>query len=184
QQQRSVEVLIIAMIVKPVYEPTLGNNYDFPCFDQPPQYHIDPSPSQDLDSHSYCMLLARENNRNLEEILRTHMPNSHVVPEGSDDYTEVTFDEDQCLCDHYTAPVTPPPLAYTPPPPCLATMEPLNTFLMRDECSVPIYSPPLPCTDDLEDVIVDIDLPLGEHLDTLSTGDREIDFNPSRDKKN
>ncbi|GJX50758.1 hypothetical protein Tco_0277603 [Tanacetum coccineum] len=31
------------------------------------------------------------------------------------------------------------------------------------------------------DAIVDIALPLGEHLDTLSTGDREIDFNPSRD---
>ncbi|GJZ53135.1 hypothetical protein Tco_0608020 [Tanacetum coccineum] len=30
-------------------------------------------------------------------------------------------------------------------------------------------------------VIVDIYLLLGEHLDTLSTGDREIDFNPSKD---
>ncbi|GJW65336.1 hypothetical protein Tco_0117220 [Tanacetum coccineum] len=40
---------------------------------------------------------------------------------------------------------------------------------------------PLPCTDVLGDAIVDIDLLLGEHLDTLSTGDREIDFNPSRD---
>ncbi|GJW17394.1 hypothetical protein Tco_0024830 [Tanacetum coccineum] len=40
---------------------------------------------------------------------------------------------------------------------------------------------PLPCTDVLGDVIVDIDLPLGEHLDTLSTGDREIDFDPIRD---
>ncbi|GJW07704.1 hypothetical protein Tco_1570127 [Tanacetum coccineum] len=48
------------------------------------------------------------------------------------------------------------------------------------ECSMPI-DPPLPCTDVLGDTIVDIDLLLGEHLDTLSTGDREIDFNPSRD---
>ncbi|GKA99039.1 hypothetical protein Tco_0826976 [Tanacetum coccineum] len=43
------------------------------------------------------------------------MPNSPVVPkepEGSDDYTEVTYDKEQCLSDHYTAPVTPP--AYTP----------------------------------------------------------------------
>nr|GEU32797.1 NAC domain-containing protein [Tanacetum cinerariifolium] len=48
------------------------------------------------------------------------------------------------------------------------------------ECSIPI-DPPLPCTDVLGDAIVDIDLPLGEHLDTLSTGDREVDFNPSRD---
>ncbi|GKD80254.1 hypothetical protein Tco_1342875 [Tanacetum coccineum] len=47
------------------------------------------------------------------------------------------------------------------------------------ECSMPIDSPPLPCTDVLGDAKVDIDLPFGEHLDTLSTGDREIDFNPS-----
>ncbi|GJV66326.1 NAC domain-containing protein [Tanacetum coccineum] len=204
-----------------VYEPNSSNNYDFPCFDQPPQYHIDSSPPQDLDSHSHCMLLARENNRILEEILSIHMPNSPVVPkelERSDDYTEVTLDEEQCLCDHYTAPVTHPPLAYTPPSPVLATMEPLDTFLMRDEvistilareinefikssvddlvpilreseltldsidleCSMPI-DPPLPCTDVLRDAKVDIDLPFGEHLDTLSTWDREIDFNPIKD---
>ncbi|GKD34577.1 hypothetical protein Tco_1250086, partial [Tanacetum coccineum] len=48
------------------------------------------------------------------------------------------------------------------------------------ECSMPI-DPPLPCTDVLGDVIVDIDLLLREHLDTLSTMDMEIDFNPSRD---
>ncbi|GJX54056.1 hypothetical protein Tco_0282425 [Tanacetum coccineum] len=40
---------------------------------------------------------------------------------------------------------------------------------------------PLPCTDVLGDAIVDINLLLGEQLDTLSTGDREINFNPSRD---
>ncbi|GJX68314.1 hypothetical protein Tco_0304041 [Tanacetum coccineum] len=40
---------------------------------------------------------------------------------------------------------------------------------------------PLPCTDVFGDAIVDIDLLLGEHLDTISTEDREIDFNPSRD---
>ncbi|GJZ39633.1 hypothetical protein Tco_0586196 [Tanacetum coccineum] len=40
---------------------------------------------------------------------------------------------------------------------------------------------PLPCTDVLGDAIVDIDLPLGEPLDTLSTEDREIGFNPNRD---
>ncbi|GJR35198.1 hypothetical protein Tco_1210882 [Tanacetum coccineum] len=32
-----------------------------------------------------------------------------------------------------TAHVTPPPLAYTPPLPCLATMEPLDALLMGDE---------------------------------------------------
>ncbi|GKA39966.1 hypothetical protein Tco_0732559 [Tanacetum coccineum] len=46
------------------------------------------------------------------------------------------------------------------------------------ECSMPIDSP---CTDVLGDALVDIDLPLGEPLDTRLTGDREIDFNPSRD---
>ncbi|GJV66327.1 hypothetical protein Tco_1477155 [Tanacetum coccineum] len=40
---------------------------------------------------------------------------------------------------------------------------------------------PLRCTDILGDAIVDIDLLLGEHLDTLSTRDREIKFNPIRD---
>ncbi|GJX34855.1 hypothetical protein Tco_0246412 [Tanacetum coccineum] len=42
-----------------------------------------------------------------------------------------------------------------------------------------LVTPPLPCTDVLGDATVDIDLLLGEHLDTLSIGDREIDFNPS-----
>ncbi|GJT21539.1 hypothetical protein Tco_0891476 [Tanacetum coccineum] len=46
--------------------------------------------------------------------------------------------------------------------------------------SMPIDQP-LHCTDVLGDTIVDIDLLLGEHLDTLSTEDREIDFNPIRD---
>ncbi|GJR73281.1 hypothetical protein Tco_0085646 [Tanacetum coccineum] len=202
-----------------VYEPNPGNNYDFPCFDQPPQYHIDPSPPQNLDSHSHCMLLARENNRILEEILRTQMPNSPVVskePKGSDDYTEVTYDKEQCLSDHYTAPVTPP--AYTPSMSFLAIMEPTDTHLMGDEVIstiparetnefikssiddlVPIpresevtsdsdlecdmhSTTPLPTTNVREENL-DINLPLGEHLDTLSTGERKIDFNPSMDIK-
>ncbi|GKB64729.1 hypothetical protein Tco_0920915 [Tanacetum coccineum] len=61
-----------------------------------------------------------ENNRILEEMLRTQMPNSLVVlneHEGSDDYTEATYDKEQCLSDHYTAPVT--PLAYIPSIPFL-----------------------------------------------------------------
>ncbi|GJZ30628.1 hypothetical protein Tco_0575675, partial [Tanacetum coccineum] len=137
---------------------------------------------------------------------------------GSNDFTEVPFDDEQFLRHHNTALVTPPPLAYTPTPPVLATIEPLDTFLTGNEvistiperendefikssvddlvpipreseltldsidleCSMPI-DPLLPCTDVLRDTIVDIDLLLGEHLDTLSTGDREIDFNPIRD---
>ncbi|GKE47248.1 hypothetical protein Tco_1478506 [Tanacetum coccineum] len=77
-----------------VYDLNLGNNYDFPCFDQPPQYHIDRSPPQDLIFDS-LMHICRENNHILEEMLRTQMLNSPVVlnePEGSDDYIEVTYD--------------------------------------------------------------------------------------------
>ncbi|GKE31610.1 hypothetical protein Tco_1450932 [Tanacetum coccineum] len=47
------------------------------------------------------------------------------------------------------------------------------------ECSMPLDSPPSPRLDVLGVAKVDIDLPFREHLDTLSTGDREIDFNPS-----
>ncbi|GJS01476.1 hypothetical protein Tco_0317984 [Tanacetum coccineum] len=116
-----------------VYEPNPGNNYDFPCFDQPPQYHIDQSPPQDLIFDS-LMHTCKENNRILEEMLKTQMPNSPIVlneSEGSNDYTEVTYDKEKCLSDHYTAPVTPP--AYTPSIPFLATMKPIDTLLMGDE---------------------------------------------------
>ncbi|GKB49775.1 hypothetical protein Tco_0900528 [Tanacetum coccineum] len=47
------------------------------------------------------------------------------------------------------------------------------------ECNMPI-STHLPPTNVREEKL-EIDLLLGEHLDTLSTGDREIDFNPSKD---
>ncbi|GJY42495.1 hypothetical protein Tco_0429765 [Tanacetum coccineum] len=54
----------------------------------------------------------------------------------------------------------------------------LTTFI--DEPTL-IVTLPLSCTDILGDAIIDIDLLLGEQLDTLLMGDREIDFNPSRD---
>ncbi|GKA98524.1 hypothetical protein Tco_0826461 [Tanacetum coccineum] len=69
---------------KLIYEPSPSNNYDFPCFDQPPQYHIDQSPPQDLLFDS-LMRSYRENNHILEEILRTLDANSPVdvkEPEG------------------------------------------------------------------------------------------------------
>ncbi|GJY41430.1 hypothetical protein Tco_0428700 [Tanacetum coccineum] len=73
-------------------------------------------------------------NRILEELLRTVKPNPPVgEPEGSDDYIEVPFDDEQILRQHYTAHVTPPPLAYTSPPLFLTTMEPTDTLLMGDE---------------------------------------------------
>ncbi|GKB47277.1 hypothetical protein Tco_0898030, partial [Tanacetum coccineum] len=171
-----------------IYEPNSGNNYDFPCFDQPPQYHIDPSPPQDLDSHSHCMLLARENNRILEEILSTHMPNSPVVqkePGGSDDFTEITLDEEQCLWDEIISTIPAREIdefiksSYDDL--VLILKESELTLDSTDlECSMPI-DPPLPFIDVLGDAKVDIDLPFIEHLDTLSTGDREIDFNPIKD---
>nr|GEX82543.1 putative reverse transcriptase domain-containing protein [Tanacetum cinerariifolium] len=77
-----------------------------------------------------------DTNRILEEllnILKTNSPVDVEAPEGSDDYTEVMYDEEQSLCDHYTAPVTPSPIANTPPPPFVATMELLDTFLMGYE---------------------------------------------------
>nr|GEW02033.1 hypothetical protein [Tanacetum cinerariifolium] len=47
------------------------------------------------------------------------------------------------------------------------------------KCNMPITTH-FPTTNVREEKI-DIDLPLGEHLDTLLTKEREIDFNPSRD---
>ncbi|GJV21328.1 hypothetical protein Tco_1370348 [Tanacetum coccineum] len=52
-------------------------------------------------------------------------------PEGSDDYTEVPFNDDQILRQHNIAHVTPP--AYTLSLPFLTTMEPATTLLMGDE---------------------------------------------------
>nr|GEV23865.1 hypothetical protein [Tanacetum cinerariifolium] len=158
-------------------------------------------------------------------------PISFDKPDGIDDDTEVIFNEEQFLRQQSTAHVTPLLLAYTPPLPFLATMEPLDTLLMRGEdisiiltmendefiksnadnlvtfpresevtfvstdlreskvtlvstdlrCSMSFDSPHLPYTNVLRDEKVDIDLPFGEQLETLSIGDREIDFNSLKD---
>ncbi|GKD20883.1 hypothetical protein Tco_1222586, partial [Tanacetum coccineum] len=101
---------------------------------QPPQYPIDQSLLQDLDFESHFNCLQRDTNHILEELLRTLKPNSRVGEhEGSDDYTEVPSDDEQILRHHYTAHVTPLPLAYTLSPPFLTTMEPADTLLMGDE---------------------------------------------------
>ncbi|GJV91753.1 hypothetical protein Tco_1539566 [Tanacetum coccineum] len=157
-----------------VYEPNPSNNYDFPCFDQPLQYHIDQSPPQELDSHSHFLLLARENNCILEELLRTSNTNSLVgvgVPEGSDDYMEVTYDKEQCLSDHYTAPVTPP--AYTPSIPFLATMEPADTLLMGDEV---ISTIPVKENDEFIKSSVDGLVPIPKESEVTSDSDLEYDM--------
>ncbi|GJV89989.1 hypothetical protein Tco_1533927, partial [Tanacetum coccineum] len=173
-----------------VYEPSPGNKYDFPCFDQPLQYHID----QDLDFESDFMRSYRDTNRILEELLRTLKTNSLVgEPEGSIDFIEVPFDDEQILRQHNTAHVTPLLLAYTPTPPVLATMEPLDTFLMGDEVVSTIperendefikssVDELIPILKESDLTLDSTDLECREHLDTLSKGDREIDFNPIRD---
>ncbi|GKE00519.1 hypothetical protein Tco_1388502, partial [Tanacetum coccineum] len=103
--------------------------------------------------------------------LEANSPIDVKEPEGSDDYTEVTYDKEQCLSDHYTTHVTPP--AYTPSIPFLATMEPTDTLLIGDEvistipasnleCDMPATTP-LPLTDVREEDF-DINSPLGEQL--------------------
>ncbi|GJU37427.1 hypothetical protein Tco_1185781 [Tanacetum coccineum] len=62
----------------------------------------------------------------------------------------------------------------------ISSLDPNELTSVIDESTL-LVTLPLPCTDILGDSIIDIDLLLGEHSDTLSTGDREIDFNPSRD---
>nr|GEU35492.1 hypothetical protein [Tanacetum cinerariifolium] len=142
--------------------------------------------------HSY-----KENNCILEEILRTLEANSPIdvkEPEGSNDYTEVTYDNEQCLSDHYTAHVT--PSAYTLSIPFLATMKPADTLLMGDEVisTIPIRKTNEFIKSSVDDLVLipkdsevtsdsdsECDMPAREHLDTLSTGDKEIDFDPIRD---
>ncbi|GJT30216.1 hypothetical protein Tco_0910491 [Tanacetum coccineum] len=73
---RYVEVPIIALIVKP------GTSLFMSLL-------------LDLDSESHFMRSHWDTNRILEELLRTLKPNSPAgEPEGSDDYTEVTYDKE------------------------------------------------------------------------------------------
>ncbi|GJS67200.1 hypothetical protein Tco_0681764 [Tanacetum coccineum] len=152
-----------------VYEPSSSNNYDFPCFDQPPQYHIDQSPPQDLILDS-LMRTCRENNRILEEMLRTQMPNSPVVlnePEGSDDYTKVTYDKEQCLSDHYTAPPIPARETYEFLKSSVDDFVPIpREFEVTSdsvlECDMPATTPLPPTDNGVADF--DIDSPLGEYV--------------------
>ncbi|GJS99054.1 hypothetical protein Tco_0820224 [Tanacetum coccineum] len=62
----------------------------------------------------------------------------------------------------------------------ISSLDPHELTPVIDESTL-LVTLPLRCTDILGDAIVDIDLLLGEHLDTLSTRDREIKFNPIRD---
>nr|GEX44785.1 hypothetical protein [Tanacetum cinerariifolium] len=62
----------------------------------------------------------------------------------------------------------------------ISSLDPRKLTPVIDESTL-LVTLPVPCTDILGDAIVDIDLLLGEHLVTLSTGDGEINFNPIRD---
>ncbi|GKE55628.1 hypothetical protein Tco_1494813, partial [Tanacetum coccineum] len=160
-----------------VYEPSPSNNYDFPYFDQPPQYHIDQSPPHDLVFDS-LMRSHRETNHILEELLRIPMPNPLVVPKdkGPSDIplviSSLDFNDNFTLCNDN-------PL-FDEEFEDISSLDPPELTPVIDEPTL-LVTPPLPCTDVLGDAIVDIDLLLGEQLDTLSTGDREINFNPIRD---
>ncbi|GJZ12454.1 hypothetical protein Tco_0547684 [Tanacetum coccineum] len=138
-----------------VYEHNTCNNYDLPHFDQPSQYHVDQSPPQDLDLKKSVDDMKFQLNEIIELILRRQMPNPTVNlidTKKSDDDTEVIFDEEQFLRQQSTARVIPSSLVDTPP---------------------------FPRLDVLGGETFDVDSPFGEHLDTLSMRDMEIDFNPS-----
>ncbi|GJQ90236.1 hypothetical protein Tco_0001375 [Tanacetum coccineum] len=62
----------------------------------------------------------------------------------------------------------------------ISSLDPPKLTPVIDEPTL-LVTLPLSCTNVLGDAIVDIDLLLGEQLDTLSTRDREIDFIPIRD---
>ncbi|GJZ37169.1 hypothetical protein Tco_0583360 [Tanacetum coccineum] len=92
-------------------------------------------------------------------------------PEGSDNFTEVTYDKEQCLSDHYTAPVTPP--AYTPSIPFLATMEPTDTLLMGDEV---ISTTPVREDDEFIKSSVDDLVPIPRKSEVISNSVLECDM--------
>ncbi|GJT33922.1 hypothetical protein Tco_0924341 [Tanacetum coccineum] len=107
-------------------------------------------------------------------MLRTQIPNSPIVlkePKGSNDYTEVTNDMEQCLSDHYTAPVTPP--AYIPSIPFLATMEPADTLLMGDEV---ISTIPVREDDEFIKSSVDDLVPIPRETEVTSDREQVVDF--------
>ncbi|GJS73270.1 hypothetical protein Tco_0706111 [Tanacetum coccineum] len=60
----------------------------------------------------------------------------------------------------------------------ISSLDPPELTPVIDEPTL-LVTLPLPCTDVLGDDIIDIELLLGEQLDILSTGDKEINFNPS-----
>ncbi|GJW05864.1 hypothetical protein Tco_1568287 [Tanacetum coccineum] len=79
-----------------VYEPNPCNNYDLLYFDQPPQYHTDDLPLEDLDLKKIIDDLKLEMNEIMELIHERYQihkpPISFDELEGSDDDTEAHLD--------------------------------------------------------------------------------------------
>ncbi|GKD22749.1 hypothetical protein Tco_1224452, partial [Tanacetum coccineum] len=142
---------------------------------------------------SLSMSLLLDTNSILEELLRNLKPNPPVEePEGSDDYTEAPFDDEQILRQHYIAHVMPPPLAYTPPPHFLTTMEPTDTLLMGDEVISTILTReinefikssvddllPIPRESEVtSDSNLECDMPINTPLPTIDVREENFDIN-------
>nr|GEV57253.1 retrovirus-related Pol polyprotein from transposon TNT 1-94 [Tanacetum cinerariifolium] len=171
------------------YKSNSYNNVDSSSFDQPLQYPIDHPPLHEMSLHELSMMM------NLGTPTPEPLVNSFVYKESDDDI-EVT--------PAYTPPL---PFLATMEPGDTFLMgdEVISTILVRDidkfikssvddlvsilresevtsdsnlECSMPLDSLPSTRLDVFQERKVDIDLPFGEHLDTLLTRDKEIDFNP------
>ncbi|GJR95958.1 NAC domain-containing protein [Tanacetum coccineum] len=172
-----------------IYESNSYNNFDSSGFDQPPQYPIVHLPLHEMSLHELSMMM------NLGTPTPEPLGNSFVYKESDDDI-EVT--------PAYT-PSLPFLTTMEPADTLLMGDEVISTIPAREidefikssvddlvsiprdsevtsdsnlECSMPLDSPPSLRLNVLGDRKVDIDLPFGEHLDTLSMRDREIDFNP------
>ncbi|GJX09116.1 hypothetical protein Tco_0198975 [Tanacetum coccineum] len=148
-----------------VYEQVLCDNQNY-GLDQHPYYSS--SPPQQF----YCCE---------EDVLSTQIPNPPVdldTEESGDDIEEI-FNKELFLRKRNTAHVIPQSITYTAPPPFLATMEPLDTLSTGDEV---ISTTPTRENDEFIKSIVDDLVPIPREsgdIDTLSTKDKEIDFNPS-----
>ncbi|GKE55306.1 hypothetical protein Tco_1494491, partial [Tanacetum coccineum] len=80
----TVEVYMIVLIIKLgtplVYEPNPSNNYEFPSFDQPPEYHINDSQQFYCWDKVISTTLAREN----EEFITSSVDDLVLIPRESD----------------------------------------------------------------------------------------------------
>ncbi|GKC28701.1 hypothetical protein Tco_1035995, partial [Tanacetum coccineum] len=174
-----------------VYEPNPGNNSDFPYFDQPPytksilrMLRSNPPVSLIEESDDVSEVIFDEEKFSRQQsiapvtpppfeytppllFLATMKPLDTLLMGDEVISTTPTRENDEFIKSSVDDLV---------PIPRESEVTLVSTDL---ECIMPIDSPPLPCIDFLGDRKVDIDLPFGENLDTLSIGDREIDFNPS-----